>query len=165
MSDLTAAEWHEAVRSGDPERLVAINKRILSRGDAPPPKRTAVVAADMAALIKEVAKQFALQAREIETLRDEVRLLKAAKAAPVPEAIEAHIERRIEDLQIGDLRRAIDDMLTYKGVYKSDHEYQRGQLVTHKGAMWLAQRPATIGSPGNSDHWRLVVKSAGVMTK
>jgi len=47
----------------------------------------------------------------------------------------------------------------YKGVWKeSAGEYQRGDMVTHKGSVWLAKE-ATTERPGAGDGWKLVVKS------
>ncbi|MEG8007475.1 hypothetical protein U2444_14855, partial [Listeria monocytogenes] len=37
-------------------------------------------------------------------------------------------------------------------------EYNRGDLVTHKGAVWLA-KSKTTERPGTGDAWKLVVKN------
>lgn len=48
---------------------------------------------------------------------------------------------------------------SYKDVWKeSAGEYKRGDLVTHKGGVWMA-KAATTERPGAGDGWKLVVKA------
>lgn len=48
---------------------------------------------------------------------------------------------------------------SYRDVWKeSAGEYNRGDLVTHKGAVWLA-KSKTTERPGTGDAWKLVVKN------
>ena len=47
----------------------------------------------------------------------------------------------------------------YRDVWKeSAGEYKRGDLVTHKGGVWMA-KSATTERPGAGDGWKLVVKA------
>lgn len=46
----------------------------------------------------------------------------------------------------------------YDGVWRAGKQYQRGQLVTHKGSLWLAE----VGSncePGTGSAWKMVSKN------
>lgn len=45
-----------------------------------------------------------------------------------------------------------------QGVFKDGAAYERGDLVTFGGSMWIAQKDAPEGRPGTSAHWRLAVK-------
>lgn len=45
-----------------------------------------------------------------------------------------------------------------KGVYRHDEKHQRGDAVTYGGSLWIAQKDAPGGKPGESDDWRLAVK-------
>jgi hypothetical protein len=48
---------------------------------------------------------------------------------------------------------------SYKDVWKeSAGEYKRGDIVTHKGSVWLAKSD-TAERPGTGDGWRLIVKA------
>ena len=45
-----------------------------------------------------------------------------------------------------------------RGVYRHDEKHQRGDAVTYGGSLWIAQKEAPKGKPGESDEWRLAVK-------
>lgn len=45
-----------------------------------------------------------------------------------------------------------------RGVFKTGHEYERGDGVTADGSYWIAQKNAPSGKPGHSPDWRLAVK-------
>jgi hypothetical protein len=48
---------------------------------------------------------------------------------------------------------------SYKDVWKeSAGEYKRGDIVTHKGSVWLA-KSSTIERPGIGEGWKLIVKA------
>lgn len=48
---------------------------------------------------------------------------------------------------------------SYRDVWReSAGEYQRGDMVTHKGSVWLAKQ-ATTERPGTGDGWKLIVKA------
>jgi hypothetical protein len=49
-------------------------------------------------------------------------------------------------------------MLIDRGVYKSGQQYERFDVVTYGGALWIAQKDSTETAPGTSDEWRLSVK-------
>ena len=46
------------------------------------------------------------------------------------------------------------------GTWKPDGDYMPGDVVTHKGTMWVA-RAATTARPGASEDWRLMIKTQG----
>lgn len=45
-----------------------------------------------------------------------------------------------------------------RGIYKTDHRYERGDAVTFDGSYWIAQVDEPQGKPGQSGDWRLAVK-------
>ncbi len=48
---------------------------------------------------------------------------------------------------------------SYKDIWKeSAGEYKRGDIVTHKGSVWLA-KSTTIERPGTGEGWKLIVKA------
>ena len=46
----------------------------------------------------------------------------------------------------------------YAGTHDSDSAYQRGQLVTHGGSLWLVLRDVQGEKPGPSTAYRLILK-------
>ena len=46
---------------------------------------------------------------------------------------------------------------SYKGTFDSEATYQRGDLLTHSGSLWLAVS-STKQKPGHTPDWRLIVK-------
>lgn len=91
-------------------------------------------------------------------LRQEI---EAARTAPVPavdlDAIDARIEERFRDLQ----SRTFADL--YRGAYKPDEPYRRGDWITRDGGLWLAMEDSEGVTPGTAPAWKLIVKkgSAG----
>jgi AcrR family transcriptional regulator len=45
-----------------------------------------------------------------------------------------------------------------RGVFKDNARYERGDVVTFGGSMWIAQKDEPQGRPGNAPDWRLAVK-------
>lgn len=45
-----------------------------------------------------------------------------------------------------------------QGLYKSDHEYEKGDCVTFGGSLWICQKDLPAGRPGETSDWRLAVK-------
>jgi len=46
----------------------------------------------------------------------------------------------------------------YRDVYRSDVEYQKGDMVTYGGSVWVAQVDKPTDKPGISEQWKLAVK-------
>ena len=67
------------------------------------------------------------------------------------EELNTLIEERWGELQV----RTFADV--YQGVYENGRTYERGQLVTWGGSLWLSEREAKT-KPGESAEWKLVVK-------
>lgn len=88
-----------------------------------------------------------------------------ANHEPVVRAVAGVLKEQLQRIadQFRDVDRRLDEMKTnladaYAGVYRDGNEYQRGQLVTHGGGLWLVMRD-TDNRPGTSDAMRLIVKS------
>lgn len=67
------------------------------------------------------------------------------------EELNSLIEERMGEMQV----RTFADV--YQGVYENGRSYERGQLVTWGGSLWLSQSEAKA-KPGESAEWKLVVK-------
>lgn len=67
------------------------------------------------------------------------------------EELHSLIEERMGEIQV----RTFADV--YQGVYENGRTYERGQLVTWGGSLWLSQAEAKA-KPGESAEWKLVVK-------
>lgn len=67
------------------------------------------------------------------------------------EELHSLIEERMGEIQV----RTFADV--YQGVYENGRQYERGQLVTWGGSLWLSQSEAKA-KPGESGEWKLVVK-------
>lgn len=67
------------------------------------------------------------------------------------EDIDAAVRAAVADLQV----RGLADV--YRGVYKPGDPYQRSELATWDGSLWLAVRD-TNARPGSDDAWVLIVK-------
>lgn len=67
------------------------------------------------------------------------------------EAVEERIEARFRDLQA----RSFADL--YRDIYQDGEDYQRGDVVTWGGSLWLA-KAETRAKPGTSEDWKLIVK-------
>lgn len=57
-------------------------------------------------------------------------------------------------------REAILPVVLDKGVYRETEAYEHGDATTFGGSLWIAQKDAPTGKPGEpgSDGWRLAVK-------
>lgn len=62
------------------------------------------------------------------------------------------------------VREIENDFVIDRGAWREALQAKRGDLVTHAGSTWLAQR-ATTDRPGTSDAWRMAVKSAIAKTQ
>lgn len=56
-----------------------------------------------------------------------------------------------------EFRKAVP-ILVDRGVFKEGESYRNGNAVTWAGSLWIAQKHAPDGKPGESDDWRLAVK-------
>lgn len=57
-------------------------------------------------------------------------------------------------------REAVLPVVLDKGVYREGNNYEQGDATTFGGSLWIAQKDAPVGKPGEpgSDGWRLAVK-------
>lgn len=57
-------------------------------------------------------------------------------------------------------REAVLPVVLDKGVYRDGNAYEHGDATTFGGSLWIAQKDAPVGKPGEpgSDGWRLAVK-------
>lgn len=69
---------------------------------------------------------------------------------PLLKKIEA-LEKQVEELK----NRGID----YRGVFAEGESYRKGDVVTHSGSLWIAQKQTDKRPPGNG--WVLAVKQGG----
>lgn len=50
----------------------------------------------------------------------------------------------------------------YRGIWRENKEYQRGDTVTWGGSLWHCNADMAVGKPGESEeHWKLAVKRSG----
>lgn len=67
--------------------------------------------------------------------------------------------RAVAKFQRGDLVKTVRlPGIVDRGVFKADGEYLRGDAATFGGCLWIAQKDAPEGKPGEGDAWRLAVK-------
>jgi hypothetical protein len=79
-----------------------------------------------------------------------VRLLEQMVLLDLPPIILEGVDARL------DARKVLQDC----GVWAADKAYGAGDLVSDRGAAWIAQRAAPAGErPGTSDAWRLPAKT------
>lgn len=51
--------------------------------------------------------------------------------------------------------------VAWRGIWREGTAYQEASLVTHAGALWIAERSTDV-RPGTTDsNWRMIVKSGG----
>jgi hypothetical protein len=67
------------------------------------------------------------------------------------EDVEGLIEARFADLTV----RTLAD--SYRDVFAAGEQYQRGDLVTHDGSLWIALAD-TEAQPGAGEGWKLCTK-------
>jgi hypothetical protein len=109
-------------------------KELLKQSPSPP-ATTLVGAAAVFLMHERVKVLLSLHAR-IRELEDEVQ----------------NVHRELADLKAKSLR--------YCGAWQRMQEYQRGDAVTHDGALWCATRDgAQAARPGSDDAWQLMHKS------
>ncbi|WP_406828696.1 hypothetical protein [Microbulbifer sp. ARAS458-1] len=66
--------------------------------------------------------------------------------------------KRIEDLE-SKLESIESKGLDYCGTYQRALRYERGDVVTHKGSMWVHVYDSSCNyEPGSSPYWQLAVK-------
>jgi hypothetical protein len=119
------------------------------------------------AALEEQAKRSArTETSRVTQLERRVRQLEAllgvgcADGGPLVKAI-GHSIGRAKD----ELRRELDELkhrpvLHDAGVWRDDHGYDAGSLVTYNGGGWIAQRGTAPGErPGASPGFRLAIKS------
>jgi hypothetical protein len=59
-------------------------------------------------------------------------------------------------LEVLELHRGCE----WKGIYAENSVYERGDLTTRQGGLWVCVRERTAATPGTDPNsWRLVVKS------
>ena len=52
--------------------------------------------------------------------------------------------------------------LKHAGTWRKGTPYQERNCVTHGGSLWMCCAPTSTAKPGNSPHWRLIVKRGRV---
>ena len=82
-----------------------------------------------------------------------------AMAAKVIVAMQGFVQRALAPLKERiDVLEAREPTMPYKGVWRSEEQYARGELVTHGGSMWASKR-LTRSRPGTEpESWTLAVK-------
>ena len=63
----------------------------------------------------------------------------------------AALEKRLAETETKAMR--------FRGVHQPAEDYQRGDLVTHQGALWHCNRPTTDRPGSGGTDWQLAVKS------
>lgn len=66
------------------------------------------------------------------------------------------VERAVKPLALR-MSELENRAVKFAGVYQTSSDYVRGDLVTHKGALWHCNRPTTE-RPGDGGDWQLAVK-------
>jgi len=79
----------------------------------------------------------------------------ATRSSETLALIEA-LAQRIEALESSGTKSLAD---AYRGTYLAGTTYERGQMITHSGSLWLCMAD-TQSVPGDGVHWKLVVKGA-----
>jgi hypothetical protein len=149
--DSEAARWRLRAEAAEAEidKLEAQLARAPERTKAAPrtPARSAPAAnpaaqaaaqergAKLGKALSEMVKQYV----ERELARHEERIAKAL------DAVEA---------------KAANGQMAYRGVWRGDVAYKRGQCCTHKGSLWFALTDHTNSRPGDGVNrdWQLAVK-------
>jgi hypothetical protein len=63
------------------------------------------------------------------------------------------LEQQLRELEKGNLADA------YRGTHEQGQIYERGDLLTHSGSLWICLHE-TQDKPGASPDWRMVAKGA-----
>jgi hypothetical protein len=63
------------------------------------------------------------------------------------------------EARIAELEQQQRKGMCYRGVWRAEAVYRKGEWVTRDGSMWHAQQDTTPGDrPGDTPSWQLVVK-------
>ena len=68
----------------------------------------------------------------------------------------AALEQRIAELEGGQAKSLAD---CFRGPWLPETTYRRGELVQHRGSVWIALAADVAGKPGETDGWRLLVRA------
>lgn len=91
-------------------------------------------------------------------LADDVYAAVVMITAPLVAKI-ATLEARLAEQQSSDRVPNV----SYAGVFNMANKYERGDLITRSGALWLVLNDSQPGDvPGSSPHFKLIVKSGSV---
>jgi len=78
------------------------------------------------------------------------------------EAIVRHRARIVAlETKVAELETKAAPGCRWEGVYRPEHRYSAGSLITHSGSLWLVTR-TTDERPGTTDAYTLVVKRGRV---
>jgi hypothetical protein len=82
-----------------------------------------------------------------------------ARAQATLAALRGYIDPALDDLhkRIDDVAAAVADAMRYAGVWQDAREYRPGDVTTHSGALWIANRE-THSRPGQNGDWKLIQK-------
>lgn len=73
--------------------------------------------------------------------------------------VEDEAGRPVAKFQRGDIVKSVTlPCIIDRGIFKAESEYMRGDAVTFGGCLWIAQKDAPEGKPGDGEGWRLAVK-------
>lgn len=73
--------------------------------------------------------------------------------------VEDEAGRPVAKFQRGDVVKSVTlPCIIDRGIFKAESEYLRGDAVTFGGCLWIAQKDAPEGKPGDGEGWRLAVK-------
>jgi hypothetical protein len=79
--------------------------------------------------------------------------------AKVAEAFAKHLAaRQALEARVAALESGGNLAEQYQGTFDADRSYERGQVVTHGGSLWLVLRDVTGEKPGPSTAYRLILK-------
>lgn len=112
------------------------------------------------ATAEEVVDKFERRFGEF-LLHSERSVNKAIADMPVPELPEIKIEQegRTVKLKVGDVVKSVKvPGIIDRGVYDETRDYEAGDAVSSGGSLFISQKDAPEGAPGDSKDWRLAVK-------
>jgi hypothetical protein len=83
----------------------------------------------------------------------------AAFSAYLQEAF-APLTKRLASLEVKllELQQGIEAR-SWQGVWEPGKDYNKHNLTTHRGCIWIAVADDPQGTPGSSSDWRLAVKA------
>lgn len=113
--------------------------------------------------------QLEFERRAQATLERAIDRLPKPKDGQDGKSFDGKVSMRSEDMGDGRVRhrwyigeeevgRHEERVFVDRGVFKEGSDYWRNNAVTFGGSLWLAQKDAPRGKPGNSQDWRLAVK-------